>query len=276
MINEFSFGGVHSSKFKITCDRETHFILPTMRTYTDEVVGYDGVVDYGIGGYDYRTISLDIYFEGAMSELRSMKNDIIGWLMSDSGEYKKLELDDEPNCYYMAKIAQATDFAVSPTTNRIGTLMFMCNPPWQYKNDILQTPDMLAWDNADSVQVNQYMKTFTANGTFKFTNDSKRPIKPIIYIFGSTKTQTDSQRLTLSANGKRIKISKQIDNDCIIIDCENETVTLRSTGESIIGSTTFDGFFEFAVGKCSMNISSSALGAFPNSVDIIIQFSPTA
>ena len=100
--------------------------------------------------------------------------------------------------------------------------------------------------------------------------------EPKILILGSTKAQTESQRLALSANGKTIKISRQIDNDCIIIDCENETVTLRSTGESIIGSTTFDGFFEFAVGKCSMNVSSSALGAFPNSIDIIIQFNPTA
>ena len=277
MINEFSFDGVHSSKFKITCDRETHFLLPMLKTYTDEIAGCDGVIDYGIGGYDARQISTDIYFEGSLSELREMKNEIIAWLASANGEYKKLIFDDESDCYYMAKIVQATDLTITPNSNKIGTLVFMCNPPWQYRNGILQTPETLKWDNADSVESNQLMKTFTTSGDFKFTNTGMATVKPIIYVYGKTKTTTDGSRLKLTANGKNILINGAFANDCIVIDCQNETITLRSLGRSIIDSVLMSGFFEFAPGKCTLSVSSSSgISAWPNDVDIIIEFNPTA
>ena len=166
--DEFRFGDIESCTFNITLDAENHFILPAMETYTKAIPGMDGVVDFGIGGYGARTISFDIYFDGDFATLRANREAIIAWLYSNAGEYKQLEFGNESGKYYMAKITSALDFSNSDD-HKIGKLQFFCNPPWQYEDGILLTPAEIAWNTADLVDDNQYVKSFTASGSIRLT-----------------------------------------------------------------------------------------------------------
>lgn len=142
--NEFRFGDTVSSKFHLSCDRETHFLLPELQTFTKTIPGLDGFVDFGIGGYGPRTISADVYYDGDYATLRANKEAIIAWLYSDHGTYKQLEFGDEDGKYYMAKITGELNFTNS-SDRKIGTIQWVCNPPWQYKGGILLTPDEITW-----------------------------------------------------------------------------------------------------------------------------------
>lgn len=165
--NEFRFGDTISSAFHLTCDRETHFLLPELQTFTKTIPGFDGYVDFGIGGYGPRTISADIYYDGDYAVLRENREAIIAWLYSDHGAYKQLEFGDEPGKYYMAKITGELNF--TNTDNRkIGTIQWVCNPPWQYKNGILLTPDEINWQTATPDTTNRPLTAMLKNSNATF------------------------------------------------------------------------------------------------------------
>ena len=156
-INEFSYGGIESGTYYLTCDRETHYMLPEQRKYVQEVPGFDGVVDYAIGGYGVRVMTDTIYFDGDYAFLRANRENIIAWLANIKGESKMLVYGDEPDRYYMAKCYAAIDFE-NTSDRKIGSIQWECNPPWQYENGILLTPSEIIWNTSDNLESNQYMK----------------------------------------------------------------------------------------------------------------------
>jgi len=183
MPNTFSYGGVDSSTYGLTCDRETHFILPEQRKYVKEIPGMDGVVDLGIGGYGVRVMTVDVYFDGDYALLRANRENIIAWLANSAGVAKQLTFSDQPNKYYMAKTYAALNFA-NTSDRKIGAIQFECNPPWQYENGILLTPAEIAWNTTDMVVGNQYIKNFTASGSVRLTNTGTMAVKPVIKLVG--------------------------------------------------------------------------------------------
>ena len=61
-----------------------------------EIIGVDGVADFGIGGYGVRVITLPIYFDGSYADLRKNRENIAAWLCND-GTAKKLILGTSPD-----------------------------------------------------------------------------------------------------------------------------------------------------------------------------------
>jgi len=271
MYNCFTYGGVHSSTYGISCNRETHSLLPELRKYTTEVVGKDGEIDFKIGGYGPRAISLELYYKGDYANLRASREQIIAWLSSNKGESKQLAFDDQPDRYYLAKIYSAIDLINDPTSDSIGTIVFICNPPWQYKNGILLTPEEIVWNTIDSVDGNQYIKRFTESGTVRLTNTGSLPVKPVIKLFGHIPSGT---KLTYGAF--TWQYDAEVLYDGIIIDCNNETVTLASDGSNIFSNVnrTYDDYFELASGQIEITVTATGLSTWPNSLDVIIQFNP--
>ncbi|MFT3952786.1 MAG: phage tail family protein [Oscillospiraceae bacterium] len=101
----FIYGGVRSTDFGIVRNADRLSILPTQRQYAVVVPSRDGVIDYGIGGYDTRVINMDLIFEGRdFADLRASRDKIMAWLGNIGGAPKKLIMMDDPNRYYMAKI----------------------------------------------------------------------------------------------------------------------------------------------------------------------------
>lgn len=263
--NEFSYGGIESGIFNITCDTERHYILPEKRRYVQEVIGYDGVIDFEIPGYGTRVITLPLYFEGDYKELRSNREKIIAWLYND-GNPKKLVFGNAPDRYYLAKVYSACDFD-NAKDKHIGDVQFECNPPWQILEDgTILSPEQITWLDCKT-DINQFIKEFNRNGTMRFVN-SGLPSKPIIKIIGNIKYGV---LLTYKEQSLRINANEVFDG--IIIDCQNETVMRMSDGENLYSyiDDEYADFFEFESGNISLGISKLNLGEYPESLTVIVE-----
>ncbi|MEE0839222.1 MAG: phage tail family protein [Acutalibacteraceae bacterium] len=268
-VNEFSYGGVESGAFNITCDTETHYILPEKRKYVQDIIGYDGVADFGISGYDVRVITLPIYFNGDYAELRANREKIIAWFYNN-GNAKKLIFGNAPDRYYLAKVYAAFDFE-NAKDRHIGNIQFECNPPWQFLSDgTALTPEQITWLNC-STDTNQFIKEFSSDGTMRFVNQGL-PVKPIIKIIGNIQSG-----LTLTYGTQSLKLNAGATFDGIAVDCNNETVTRMSDGESLYSyiDSEKDNFFEFASGNISLGLSQPDIGGYPSSVTVIVEMQIT-
>lgn len=262
--NTFSFGGISSSDFQITYDTERHLILPEKRKYTQEIIGYDGVADFDIPGYDVSIFTLSLYFEGDFADLRANEDAITSWLYN-SGSAKRLIFGNRPDRYYLAKVYAALDFT-NTKTRQIGTVQFECNPPWCYLLDgTLQSPEMLEWTNCSFQKENQFYKEFTKEGTIRFYNVG-RPVKPVIKVIGSI-----SKGFTLFCDGRAFIIETDIYNDGIKIDCESETVIRMSNGENLSPFITVDEFIELPSGKVSIDVTAPHIGEYPQNLTVFVE-----
>lgn len=266
-VNEFSFGGIESSRFFISCDTETHSILPEQRQYVIEIPGMDGVHDYNIRSYGTRIITKKVYFDGDYAFLRAHQEEIMAWL-ANSGQYKKLIFGDKSNRYYMAKVVSAIEF--SNTTNReIGSVQFVCNPPWQYSAEgMALTPEYYALINS-TVDNNQFvLEINNVPAVMKLYNNGQ-PVKPVIKLIGYNPNLT-----TFMFGDKEISFCGTSDIfDGIVIDCESETVTRMSDGENLYSSMIGD-FIEVPHGYSEIAFVRAGDGQYPVSLTAIVEFTP--
>lgn len=264
--NEFEYGNIESGEFYITCGTEIHSILPEKRKYVQEIIGLDGVVDYGIGGYGVRVITVPIYFDGDFAFLRAHREQIIAWLSND-GTPKPLRFGNNPDRYYKAKVYSGIEFE-NAADRHIGDIQFECNPPWQYLLDgTLLTPSEITYLNCDT-DVNQFIKEFSEDGNLRLINKGNA-VKPIIKLIGNIKSG-----ITLTYGEASFKLNIDVINDGVIIDCQNETVKRISNGESLYGyiDDTINDFFELENGNCEIALSMPGIGNYPKSVTMIVQF----
>lgn len=267
--NEFSYGGIKSGVFHITCGTERHCILPEKRKYVQEITGCDGVADFGIKGYGVGIITLPIYFDGDYADLRANREKITSWLYND-GTPKKLIFGNAPDGYYLAKIYAAIDFDNS-SDRHIGDIQFECNPPWRFLADgTALTPEQINWLDCDTDK-NQFVKEFTSNGSMKFVNKGL-PTKPVIKLIGNIKSG-----LLLTCGTQNLMLNIDAVFDGIEVDCNNETVTRMSDGAnlySFIESSASD-FFEFPSGNIVLSVSQPDTGEYPKSLTVIVEMQVT-
>lgn len=260
----FSYGDIHSSEFDIVANRDILSTLPEQRKYTTAIPSRDGYVDYGIGGYTERTLTVDIYYLGELAKLRSLIDDITAWLANVRGKPKKLVFDDTPDRHYMAKIYAPIELTVSPTRH-IGTVIFECNPPWAIKNGIALSPENLLWDTMTLTGDYQYTQTLGVDKV-RFTVKGSASVKPIIKLIGYIE-----DGVTLTVGSDKFTYSAGLAYDGIIIDCDNETVIRASDGDNLFGnvSPTENTFFEFETGAVGMGIEGAT-----DKLTLIIEYMP--
>lgn len=268
--NEFSYGGVESSTYNMKMGDETHSILPAQRKYIKEIPGLDGHVDFGIGGYGARIITMPIFYTGTWANLTANREAIIAWLANTDGAAKQLILGKSPTKYYIAKCYSAIEFKVTPN-RQIGTIVWECNPPWQYEDGILLTPAEIAWNTTDAVEDNQYIKEFTASGSIRLTNTGTAPVKPIIKLLNNIPSG-----LTLTYGASEWTYNGEVLHDGIVIDCDAETVTRMSDGANLFDNVdpAADDYFELAAGQIEISVTATGLGAYPLNLQMIVQFDP--
>jgi len=269
-INEFSYGGIESGTFNITGDFEAHSILPAQKKYVKEIPGMDGVVDFGIGGYDVRVITVPIYYDGDYAELRTIREQIIAWLSNSNGAAKQLIFGNEPDRYYMAKCYAAIDFRNS-NDRQIGEIQFECNPPWQYHSGVLLTPAEIVWNTQDGLDGTQWMKIFTVSGSIRLTNSGMQTVKPIIKLVGAIHSG-----LLLTCGIQSWQYDADLIYGGIMIDCNAETVTAMSDESNLFGNVnaTKDDYFNLPSGQVEIGVTDVSLGAWPNDLTVIIDFNP--
>ena len=265
-MNHFTFGGISSATFEISADREIHSVLPEQRKYQTAIPMRDGVIDFGIGGYGTRILQFDIYFDGSYPDLRASIDNIAAWLTSTAGEYKELSFEDAPNRHYMAKLTQATDFQ-NTKDRKIGTLVFECNPPWAYGNNILLTPEQINWTTA-LLTDNQYTQTFNAPGNMRFTLTGNQPVKPVIKLLGYI-----PPGLKLTCGAQQWQYNALLSWDMIVIDCDAETVNRGSDGGNLYSNCNPADFFTFSPGNIEISVTGVS-GAFPKNLTVIVNLEP--
>ena len=263
---EFKYGDILSSSFNLYYENDIHSILPEKRKYVQEIIGVDGVADFGIGGYGVRVITLPIYFDGNYADLRQNREKIAAWLYND-GTAKKLILGSSPDRYYMAKVYAALEFE-NTSDRHIGDIQFECNPPWQYLLDGTQlTPEQIIYVNCIT-DGGQFIKEFTESGSIRFVNNGTQSVKPIIKLIGNVKSGT-----TLTYGDAALKLNTDVGFDGVQIDCDNETVTRMSGGNlyEYIDPEKCD-FFSLSPGNCEIGLSGSGIGDYPDSLTMIVEF----
>lgn len=274
-MNGLKFKGLHSyTKFNLIMLTPTRGLLPQANRFITKVPQFDGVVDFGGDTYNELVIraSFSYNFKNNMSEMRLKSRDIKGWLHND-GLTHELIFDDEPDRYYLAKVTNVLDLSQS---NSVGTIVveFTCNPPHPYllTNEPVTAADeqaRLLWDTA-TYDGNQYIQTFSSNGTMRFTVAGTLPVKPVIKIYGYMMS------LFLMVNGlQNWRYEPSVLYDCIIIDCKNETVTQGSNGANVFVNVTptMDDYFVFQPGQNSIGLT-RIFGAFPYDTTIAINLNP--
>ena len=266
-LNEFSFDSIESSRFFISCATEFHSILPEQRQFTVEIPGLDGVHDFNIGGYGTRVITKAIYFDGPFSFLREHKDEIAAWLSND-GRYKKLVFGDAPDKYYIAKVIAALEFQ-NASNRKIGTVQFVCNPPWAYSDKgVALTPEYYALINS-AVDNNQFiMEIGKTPSTMKIYNVGSA-IKPIIKLIGY-----NPNKAQIIFNDEEISFDGNVDTyDGIVIDCESETVTRMSDAENMYPLMQGD-YITLPHGYSELIFARAGEGDYPKSLTAIVEFTP--
>ena len=240
----FSLDGDPSSDYNIYINKPIISILPPLRTVTQEVVGRDGVVDFGIDAYGVRTISETLFCFDKSSVLRSNKNDITAWL---SGGYKQLVFSHTPDEFFIAKVSAAINW--ESNTKEIGTIEFVCNPPFAYKNGLLLTPENILWNTA-TLDGTQYHEHFEADGYMRFA--IQNDVSPIIKLIGQIPIG-----FQLAYGTQTWKYDADLNYDGVKINCDAESVTLMSDDSNIFSNVdpAHDDYFNLEEGQIQIDIT---------------------
>lgn len=266
-VNEFSYGGVESGRFFISCDTEIHSILPEQRQYGLVIPGMDGVHDFNIRSYETLVITKRVYFDGEYSFLRAHREEIMAWLAND-GKYKKLIFGDKPDRYYYAKIVTAVEF--TNTRNReIGTIQFVCNPPWQYSADGLAlTPEYYALVN-NAVEDNRFVLEIDNVPKVMKLYNVGQAVRPVIKLIGYAPNKAEFVFCDQSVSF----IGESNIFDGFVIDCESETVRRMSDNENMYPLMNGD-FITLPHGYSEIVFTRAGEGKYPLSLTAIVEFTP--
>jgi len=152
----FTYDDIHSSTMKIRVIKDIkRSVLPPSTPVTIEVPGRHGSY-YATHRYGVRTIEFDIMLlEDTRGQLRETVRQVANWLNPDKG-VRKLVLDDEPDLYYEAVLAEDTDIEQLLTLGKT-TLRFICPDPITWTVDEIETSFVAGQAN---VNVGGTYKTF--------------------------------------------------------------------------------------------------------------------
>ena len=268
----FKFNGVHSNGIGLIMRSKNRPILPEPKIVTEEIHSADGVYDfssanpYGRIMYRQREISVDCNFiSRSVPRLRSKAHEIASWL--SCGE-ARLVFDDEPDVFYLAKVANRIDLNQQISDIGSFTIVFSCRP---FAYSFVKSGDIHSYGNGlkygDLVSYGGYNRFVITNngvephlplGDFVFNvRNFGTHVKPIIEFDGVFKNALitfDDKFLRLPQNASGF----------LYADCEKRKVVLNGMNitNHISGS-----FFELAPGDNIMSISGDDI-----SCDLVFSF----
>lgn len=258
--------------------RDSRTMLSDVNRLTQEVVGMDGLADFGNDSYKEKSFELTLEYDyfSDWPGMRKQMRRIGGWLYDD-GQYHQLIFDDEPDVYYMAKVTNSVTYSQNDAYCLI-SVTFTCNPPHPFLidgNRPLSPADVqsqLLWNTArlDNAGM-QYFQDFSADGIMKFTVGGARSIRPVIKLTGYIKSG-----IALSFGTSSLKYNADLIYDEIKIDCNAKTVTQISNGANLFSNLdpNQNTFFEIPPGQQQIGISGVS-GAFPHNIYLMVDTSPT-
>lgn len=248
-MDGFKFGGKHSLD-----DMEVYTVLKQKplfaepKTTLEELPATDGESDYSRVNprrrlfFKPRIIEYECHFVGEDEDEESFNRkarEIAAWL-AGAGE-SRLEPDDEPDIYYMAKCLNLYNIdAVTPYSGCF-PLVFRCEPYRYARRETVVVQEEAA--DGDSVVVNN-PGYYTA---------------PVITVSGVAPSG-----FTLACNGASLNVGQALDGASVVVDMNRMEIT--KDGLSV--THTADGsFFELPSGRSEVTVSGTGLA-----VSVSIQF----
>lgn len=265
------FKGVSSRDLGLTMRTVNWPIIPSSTRSIVNVPKRPGSVDFGIDTYLDGDATLIFSWLCRTSAEAMEKGGIVsGWLHND-GKYHELINLNYPNRKYYAKVTSAVPMIVDPCVGSV-SVTFTFNPPYPFALDNSpvspqDVQDRLLWDTA-AMDGNAYVQTFETNGEMRFTLTGTGTVKPVIRVVGYIPSG-----FNLVYGAQQWQYSALLAYDGIKIDCENETVTRMSDGESLFGYVSPWNYFSLSPGQVQFGVSGVA-GAFPKSLTIAVELSP--
>ena len=255
-----TYNGINSDTYGLTVKPETISIVPERVRTTQEIIGFNGIIDYDIDRYAEKQMAFTLQFPYVGNDDYVEKTESISkWLIAD-GKNKKLVLSQYPDRYYMAKSVGEITATLENGVVYI-PCTFICNPPFPYSvTGSLLDPTWLShnggWDTCTWGST-VYQKDLTnGNNYISFSVETDMTVSPVIYLIGNI-----NYGVTVACGSKSIRINTSIPYDGVIIDCENETVKRMSDNSSIISSCLITGgFFDFSSGNYTITLSSLLSG----------------
>lgn len=128
----FYFGGIFSQTMGIKARLTGWQASPSVRSNTETVPGKAGVADFGAdSGERYIDVSCNIYPQRTFASLVEVLDRVSAWLDPTAGT-KQLVLDDVPNRYFSARLADTLDCERILRAAGAFTLRFICPDPFGY------------------------------------------------------------------------------------------------------------------------------------------------
>lgn len=271
----FTFNSQHSSSdFGIVVKSINRSMLPGMIKKEINIPGRHGTYDFSDNVYENRVISIGISYKATShNDLREKVRDLASWLSQQ--DYCRLQFDDEPDKYYLAKVYGAVNFENMLKLGKT-SIEFICQPHAQYLvstceeytwGDELTWGVDIPWDWSDT-----YIFDCTGNmtydidyiGNYELSNAAQNGSKFNIIITGTFTT------LTLALNGNTLTYGEAIASETITIDCINMTVKKGSTNKLSVCTGDLTEFFKLLpLENNTLTISGTALN-----VEFTIDFIP--
>lgn len=215
----FQFDGISSRTMKIKARLTGWQVSPTLRSNTETVPGKPGLADFGAdSGERYMDVSCNIYPQRNFAALVEVLDRVSAWLDPTTG-LKQLVLDDVPDRYYMARLADTVDCERLLRSAGAFSLRFLCPDPYGYALD-------------DEAFI---FSTAGAHEIVRMTGNTDS--EPVYLLRGAIPSGTSSY-VSISTNGEELRIIGPLSPEEILV-IDTGMVTAKVTDSA--GNTLRNG-----------------------------------
>lgn len=201
----FIFDGVSSSEMGIPSRMSVQNRIPDIRNNTDKLAGRHGIMDFG-ETISERKIEITCLIPPGLNahQLLDKKDSIVGWLNPDKG-LCRLELGQEPDRYYNARLFDGVSFINLVRNADTFDLSFFCPDPFAY-----------------AIQDEKFI--LKASGDIKRTLGNVES-HPVYEIRGNM--ADSSQEVKFLVNGESVTLCGPLsESDVLVIDTDDMTVKI--------------------------------------------------
>lgn len=212
----FQYGGISSQSMKVKARLTGWQASPSVRSNTETVPGKPGLADFGAdSGERYIDISCNIFPQKDFASLVSVLDRVSAWLDPTAG-LKQLILDDVPDRYFQARLADTVDCERLLRSAGSFSLRFLCPDPFGYALD-------------DEAFV------FSDLGTHEAMRETGNTDSEPVYLLRGTIPSGTSSYVSITTNGEALRIVGPLSaGEILVIDTGLVTAKVTDSAGNIL------------------------------------------
>ena len=208
----FRVDGVSSKEMGIPSRMSVQNRIPDLRNNTDKIAGRHGVIDFG-STVSERKIQITCLIPPGLDEygLLEKKDRIVEWLNPDKG-LCCLELDQEPDRFYYARLEDGVSFENIAYSADTFELDFFCPDPFGYAKED-----------------EEYLLTASGDIRRNLGNVISHPVYEL-----QGEMADDTQEIYFQVNGENVSVCGPLaGNEVMVIDTDDMTAVVN--GRNVLG-----------------------------------------